>query len=137
MATLLWFSFAGASTAIAQVAIVANKSVEIKDISIQEIIDIFSLEVIQWKNGREITPIEIKGNDATKSIFYDFLGRSSSDIKRDRLRIILAGEATPPLVFDTAEEVLDNIRTTPGAIGYVPGEIIPPESVHILLIIDE
>ncbi len=121
----------------AQVAVITNKSVEIGEINNQELIDIFSLEEIQWKNGREITPIEIKGDDTTKTVFYKFLGRSISDVKRDRLRIILAGEATPPLVFDSPEEVLDKIRNTPGAVGYVPIKIIPPESVNILLIIDQ
>ncbi len=121
----------------AQVAIVANKSVQVSDLDIQALIDIFSLENSEWKDGTHITPVDFKGKNEIKKVFYNFLGRSANDIKRDRLRIILAGEGNPPLTASTAKEILNKVVSTAGAIGYAPLEMVQEDEVKIIKIIDQ
>lgn len=118
-----------------QIAIVANKSVKVSDLEKQELVDIFSLEEGNWKDGARIVPIELKGESAIKSMFYNFLGRPANEIKRERLRLILAGDSDPPLTVASVEETLEAITSTPGSIGYMPLNMATGDVV-ILQVID-
>ena len=134
--TVFIFS-AGVCTVHAQVAVVTNKSVAVAEVNNQTLLDIFSLEENEWKDGGQVVPVEMKGKSAAKTLFYKYLGRSVSDIKRDRLRTILAGEGSPPEVYETAQEILKKVMDTPGAVGYVPMDIVPPDLVNVVAVIDE
>lgn len=122
---------------VGQVAVVTHKSVSDGNLDIQQLADIYMLEESHWKDGSQIVPIDLKGNSEVKQVFYSHLGRPISEIKRMRLRLILAGEGTPPEVFATPEEVLRRVRNTPGAIGYIPKALMPADAgaVNIVAVI--
>ncbi len=117
-----------------QVAIVANKSVKVSELQKHELVDIFSLEEANWKDGERIVPVELKGESAVKSMFYKFLGRPVNEIKRDRLRLILAGDSDPPVTVTTIEETLQAITSTPGSIGYLPLDMATGDLIVIQVI---
>lgn len=120
----------------AQIAIVTHKSVKSSVLKKQELVDIFSLEASRWPGGNRIVPIELKGKSDVKSRFYAYLGRSTKEMKRDRLRIVLAGDGDPPVPAKSAEEMREKISTTPGAIGYLPLDLVSKEEVNVVLVID-
>ena len=120
----------------AQIAIATHKSVEVSELKAQELIDIFSLEENRWSNGGRIVPVELKGKSEIKKQFYAFIGRSANEIKRKRLRIVLAGDGDPPIPAKTAEEMLEKIRSTPGAIGYLPVDLVADAEVNVIHIIE-
>ena len=111
---------AGASAARAQVAVVVHKSVPVDAIDARRLLDIYSLEEIKWKDGTRIVLFDLKGKHELKDQFYGFLGRRPTDMKRVWMRLILSGEGRSPTLLKSAEEVLDRIAETPGAIGYAP-----------------
>ncbi len=102
----------------------------------QELVDIFSLEESHWSNGGRIVPVELKGKSDIKSQFYALIGRSANEIKRKRLRIVLAGDGDPPIPAKTAEEMLEKISSTPGAIGYLPLHLATEDQVNVIHIIE-
>lgn len=120
----------------AQIAIATHKSVKVAELDAQALIDIFSLEENHWSNGKRIIPVEIKGKSDIKSQFYAFIGHSANDIKRKRLRIVLAGDGDPPIPARTAEEMLETISSTPGAIGYLPLDMASPDEVNVIQVIE-
>jgi|GEM_PF-6903112 len=121
--------------ASAQVAIVTHSSVDISELDTQKLIDIFVLETKNWSDGGRITPVELKGKSDIKTAFYDYIGRSSSEIKRERLRIVLAGDGDPPMPARSSEEALQKISTTPGAIGYLPLQLASNGEVNVIHVI--
>ena len=122
--------------ASAQVAIVTHSSVEVSELDTQKLIDIFALETKRWSGGDRITPVELRGKSDIKTAFYDYIGRSASEIKRERLRIILAGDGDPPIPAKTIEEALQKISTTPGAIGYLPLQLATNGEVNVIHVIN-
>ncbi|MEM8487854.1 MAG: hypothetical protein AAF564_20050 [Bacteroidota bacterium] len=120
----------------AQIAIATHKSVMVSELNEQELIDIFSLEESHWSNGGRIVPVELKGKSDIKSQFYALIGRSPNEIKRKRLRIVLAGDGDPPIPAKSAEEMLAKISSTPGAIGYLPLHLASADEVNVIHIIE-
>ena len=111
---------AGATAARAQVAVVAHKSAPVDRLDARALLDIYSLEETKWDDGSRIALFDLKGKTELKETFYTFLGRRPSDMKRIWLRIILSGEGRSPTQVKSAEDLLDKVATTPGALGYVP-----------------
>ncbi|MBX2821112.1 MAG: hypothetical protein KTR29_15560 [Rhodothermaceae bacterium] len=124
-----------AREAAAQVAIVTHSSVDVSELDTQKLIDIFVLETKRWSDGDRITPVELKGKSDIKTTFYDYIGRSASEIKRERLRIILAGDGDPPVPAKSTEDALQKISTTPGAIGYLPLQLASNGEVNVIHVI--
>ena len=119
----------------AQVAVIANESVADAKISPETLVDIYSLEEDQWEDGTDIVLVDFKGNSDIKKVFYKFLGRPANSVKRNRLRILLAGEGEPPILTKKVEDVVDKVKSIRGAIGYVPLDLVPEEGVRIVVTI--
>ncbi len=122
----------GATAASAQVAVVAHKSVPADDIDARRLLDIYSLEETKWKDGTRIVLFDLKGKHDLKDQFYGFLGRRPADMKRVWMRLILSGEGRSPTQLKSAEDVLEQIAETPGAIGYAPLAAINEDDVKVI-----
>ena len=106
----------------AQIAVIVNKSVNVHSIKANEIYDIFSLNIKEWPDGTPIVVTTLKGNDATSQSMYAYLGTHLLEMKKIWMRVLLSGEGKAPATFNTEEEVLAKVASTPGAIGFVRKE---------------
>lgn len=101
------------------IVIVANPSVLVSEISRGDIRRIYFGKMKKWPNGMRIKAAQIK-NGVLPEIF-------SSELMRKRLkkyklywkRVIAAGTGIPPRSFGSQEEMLEYIKSTEGAIGYI------------------
>lgn len=118
----------------AEVAVIANKSVPADSISQREVLDIYTGEIRQWKNGDPIVAHDMTKEGEVREAFYEFLGHKSSRVKSFWLKNLLMGEGSPPEPVESEEELLARVARTPGAIGFVRRDIAD-DSVKVLAVI--
>ena len=107
------------TAAAAQVAVIAHKDVPADSIAKVQLLDFYTGEAQSWEGGLEVVVFDLKSKGAVKDAFYDFLGKSSSRMKSIWLKRKLSGEGDPPESFQTEEELLQHVTSTPGAVGFV------------------
>jgi len=128
------FTLYSAPAAAAQVAIIANKSVPVDSVSQSEVLEIYTGELREWKNGSPIVAYDLTAEGTVRDQFYEFIGRKSSRIKSIWMKNLLMGEGSPPESLKTEEDVLGRVARTPGAIGFVRPEMTN-DSVKILAVV--
>lgn len=103
----------------AQVAVIANKSVPINNITETKLLDIYSGEIKWWDNGDPIIVFDLEKKTKVKSEFYNYLGKSTSRMKSIWLKKMLSGEGEPPEAIKSEDEMQKRISETAGAIGFI------------------
>ncbi len=103
----------------AQVAVIANKSVQANEITSSELKDIIALDKTTWSDGSAIVVFELKPSGDTKTKFYSHIGSSAKKMKKAWMKKMLAGDAQAPESLGSEDEVVNKVASTPGAIGYV------------------
>lgn len=112
---------AGLSTAYAQVAVIANKNVSAAKADISQLKNLFMLDSKDF-GGAKIVIIDFKDNNASKEKLAKALGSTPEDMRKAWLRAKLTGNGTPPKTVGSPEDMVKEVASTPGAIGYVPAD---------------
>ena len=116
---VLMLGLACCTTASAQVAVIAHKSVPADSLTKVQLLDFYTGEALSWKDGLAVVVCDLRLKGGVKDAFYQFLGKSSTRMKSIWLKRKLAGEGDPPESFQTEEELLQHVAATPGAVGFV------------------
>lgn len=117
--------------AYSQVSIIANKSVGAGSIDKAQLKNIYTLD-LKKLGGAELAPFDLSDDGGTKDKFYSFIGISAGDIKKIWLKLKLNGTGTPPKSVGSDSEMLEKVKSTPGAIGYVSSSKVTGD-VKVLL----
>lgn len=67
---LLFFVLACAATAHAELVVIANKSVSISSITVEQAADIFLSRLDMLEDGTQLIPIDQKDSQASRDVFY-------------------------------------------------------------------
>jgi ABC-type phosphate transport system substrate-binding protein len=125
-----------ASVIPAQVAVVANKSVPLEQVTKTQLLDFYTGDIRLLSDGAPVHVFDLKPVSEVKDAFYRFLGKSSSRMKSIWLKRMLSGEGDPPQALESEDDMLAKVISTPGAIGFV-GQNKVSEGVKVLLLITE
>ena len=74
-------------------------------------------------------------NEVRAAFSEGVLNRSLADVESYWNSQVFSGKATPPRTASTDQEVLDFVRSTPGAVGYVSGDA-STSGVQVLTIVN-
>ncbi len=100
--------------------IIVNESNSDSSLTEQEIARIFLKKVIKWEDGNKVFPVDFVVNNAIREAFSKKIHRKSiAAIKVYWQRQIFSGRSIPPLEKSSDKEVLEYVKSKPGAIGYV------------------
>ncbi len=121
------------TTALADVAVIVNPTVETRSISKDRLLDMFTGDIKHWENGEPVVLLDLETRGPVKDAFYGFLGKTSSKMKAIWLRMVLSGEGQPPRAV-ADEDVVKIVAETPGAIGYVNRSRVDTSVVTVLVI---
>lgn len=81
---------------------------------------VFTMRVRQWPDGSTIRVFVLPDDDPLSDQFYrERLGMYSYVLRRAWDRMVFTGTGLAPTVVKTEQEMIQRVRTTPGAIGYV------------------
>jgi ABC-type phosphate transport system substrate-binding protein len=108
----------GAAQGFAQIAVIANKNVDLAISKVGDVVDIFTLEVQKSKNGVQLVLFDQKGGSVQEQ-FYAAVGKSAMELKKIWMKAQLSGNGKAPEAMDGEDAVLAKVASTPGAVGYV------------------
>ena len=127
---------AGATTASAQVAVIAHKDVPTDTLSKTDLLDFYTGDVQSWPGDLIVIVFDLKSRGPVRDAFYEYLGKTSSRMRSIWLKRKLSGEGDPPESFETEAAVLQRVASTPGAIGFVQKANVSGDAVKILVEIE-
>jgi ABC-type phosphate transport system substrate-binding protein len=100
--------------------VVANPHSGIDSLSREEVINIYLGRYRQLASGVSAQPVDSPATHPDKARFYQLLvSKDLAEINAYWSRLIFSGRTTPPRAAKSEEDLLNIIRRTPGAIGYV------------------
>jgi ABC-type phosphate transport system substrate-binding protein len=81
---------------------------------------VFTMRMRQWPDGSTIRVFVLPDTDPLSDQFYrERLGMYSYVLRRAWDRMVFTGTGLAPTVVQTEREMIERVRSTPGAIGYV------------------
>lgn len=129
---LLFFSLPIAA-AWADILIIANPQAEISSLDQQQLKSIYLQRSSTWPNGLKIQLVMLTEDGPPQEFCQQFLGKSASQLERHWRRQLYTGKALPPAEFTTSSAVLNYIRATPGALGFIAAQPRPQGVVVITI----
>ena len=109
----------------AEVMFIVNASVQQDVLSKSEIKKIFLGDTLVWPDGQEIELVTQAKSDIQKEFVKIYTQKTTSQFSNYWRRIVFSGKGMIPKSFFTDKEVINFVKSTKGAIGYIsPQETI-------------
>jgi hypothetical protein len=117
---LLLGSLASWSAASAQdVVLVANKGVQISEISNADLRAIFMGTRTRFADGSHAVPVTLKGGPAHEVFLKNHVGEGPEEFRSQWRKVVFTGQGAMPKAFDSESALIEYVAATPGAVGYV------------------
>jgi ABC-type phosphate transport system substrate-binding protein len=109
-----------AQQARSEVVVIGNAT-GLEELTRDELRAIFRGERSVWSTGSTVViALPSTRSPDVDAFATQVLGMSRSAMQRFWLSLVFQGRASPPVSFDSAEEIIRFVRRTPGAIAVVP-----------------
>jgi ABC-type phosphate transport system substrate-binding protein len=116
--------------------IVGNPGTTPDGISKTDLARIFLKKKTKWSDGRSAEPVGQKRAPELNRVFSsEILGMTLDMVESHWQAQVFSGRGTPPRALGGDIGVLDYVRRTPGAVGYVSGGAVT-SGVTVLKVID-
>jgi hypothetical protein len=81
---------------------------------------VFTMRVREWPDGSPVRVFVLPDDDPLSDVFYrERLGMYSYVLRRAWDRMVFTGTGFAPTVVHSEQEMLERVRSTPGAIGFM------------------
>jgi ABC-type phosphate transport system substrate-binding protein len=100
--------------------VVVHPDVPDEQVSRQHLKRIYLGKASRWEGGLSIHPVVFQGDPAHAWFVEEYLDRSPESFSVYWKRMVFTGKGRPPLAFDDPAALGDYVRSTPGAIGFLP-----------------
>ena len=131
---LLLGLISGWSAAAAQdVVVVANRGVQISQITSDDLRDIFTGVKSRFRDGSYAVPVTLKGGPAHEVFLQHHIGESPDVFRAAWRKAVFTGQGAMPRAFDSEAALLEYVAATPGAVGYV-SKLSPQDRVTSLTV---
>lgn len=105
---------------VGSIAIIAHPDTQLLSISRVELSKIYLKRLRYWGNGIRALPVDQAPESPARLAFSEqVLRRSVVNTEVYWKRMIFSGRAVPPPEVDSDDKVIEYVRKTPGAVGYV------------------
>lgn len=100
--------------------VITNSSNSVSSISAKDASDYFLKKKSKWSDGTAVKPIDLSANSKVREEFSKSIhGKNTSAVRSYWQQAIFSGTASAPPEKDSDSEIVDYVKRTPGAIGYV------------------
>lgn len=100
--------------------VIVNNSNMVTSISKKDVSNMFLKKKSKWGNGNAIIPVDQKiGSSTRESFTTEIHNKKVASIRSYWQQAIFSGVATAPVEKDSDSEVIEYVKSTPGAIGYI------------------
>ena len=101
------------------VVLVANKGVQISDITDADLRAIFMGTKTRFADGSHAVPVTLKGGPVHEVFLRNHVGESPEEFRAQWRKEVFTGQGAMPKAFNSESALLDYVAVTPGAVGYV------------------
>lgn len=113
-------------------SVITHRSNHISKISESTLRAIFGMRMLEWPDGTPITVFVLNQNNQQHTEFCkNILHVFPYQLQRNWNRLIFSGSGQAPIFLSSTQEMLEHVRNTPGAIGYLPEDKVN-DKVRIL-----
>ena len=107
-------------SAAAELVVVVNKLNPIDNLSLTNVVDIYTGRYMAFPNGISAEPVDLPNESGDKENFYlQSTGLSLAKINSYWARLKFTGRYLPPIQLDTAEIAINYVQRNPNAVAYV------------------
>ena len=100
--------------------IVANPGVHVTSLTKSAASAIFLKKTPKWENGTPVVAVDQSEKSGVRAVFSaEIHGKSVAAVKSYWQQQIFSGRDVPPVEKASDSDVLEMVRSTPGAVGYV------------------
>jgi hypothetical protein len=101
--------------------VVVNKNNPVKQLTKDQLIDLFMGKYIAFPNGDKAVPLDLTETNQLKALFYqELVGLPLARVNAYWSRIKFTGRARPPKSVSNNQDVIEFISRQQRAIGYIP-----------------
>jgi len=119
LATLVALAAAPAAAAEPDFVVVVHPATPVASLSRAQLSSCFLKKTTRWPDSSPVRPVEPLDPRLREAFARRVHQRSAAAIAAHWNALIFSGRDLPPLEKATDADVIDYVRTTPGAIGYV------------------
>jgi hypothetical protein len=101
------------------VVLVANKGVQISEISNADLRAIFIGTRTRFADGSHAVPVTLKGGPAYEVFLKNHVGEGPEEFRSRWRKLVFTGQGAMPKAFDSESALIEYVAATPGAVGYV------------------
>lgn len=114
--------------------VIVNESNPINSITKKELAKIFFKKLTKWDSGSAILLVDQDESSPVREIFCkDVLKKSVAKTKVFWQEQIFSGRGVPPIEKASDKEVIDYVKSNPGAIGYISvNATIPSSGIKVI-----
>ena len=103
-----------------EIVVVVNANNPVVKMTRSEVIDLFMGRYVAFPDGTKAKAIDLEGDHIIKKQFYlDLVNLSIARVNSYWSRIKFTGRARPPISKENEAEVINEIKTSENAIGYI------------------
>ncbi len=100
--------------------IISHSSIETKQLSTSQLRRIYTMRQTTWANGQAIVVYTLP---SSHPVHQEFTKKELKifpyQLDKMWIKLTFSGLAKPPIKVNTMEELINAVKSTPGAIGYV------------------
>lgn len=117
---LITLTFACGMPAAAELVVIAHPNSGIEHLNKDEVINIYMGRYRKLSSGVTALPVDLAIPPGDKAHFYmHLMGKELAEINSYWARLMFSGQASPPRQALNADEMMDVVSNSRGAIGYI------------------
>ncbi len=105
------------------VIVITNQSVKITSITPKDLENIYVGKKTRWSKDEKITPVILNIQDIHESFLSKYVNKSPEQFNTYWKRKVFTGRGKELRSFKNKEDVIEYVKNTTGAIGYIPAKI--------------
>jgi ABC-type phosphate transport system substrate-binding protein len=126
----------GAPTQGSPYQVVVNGANPAEAVAVQDLARIFLKTTRRWETGATVQPVDQTLTSPVRQVFTrEVLGQTTGQLQEYWLRQTFSGRDVPPPVRPSDSAVLEYVRGSAGAIGYVSGDLALPAGVKAVTVV--
>ena len=133
-----WITIFAARYALAgDIKVIANPSVKVGSVSLDELRHIYLLERKALSDGSPVEPVLQKAGATHEAFFRRYLNRDTEEISIYYQRLVFTGKGSIPKSFSSDADVVAYVTQNRGAIGYVSAAANTEGAITLSLVVDD
>jgi hypothetical protein len=114
--------YVASPAAASDVKVIANCSVKVSKVSPADLKSIFWETKTSLDDGSRVEPVLLKTGDAHEAFVRQYTGKTAVSLATYYRSLVFTGKGGMPKVFTSEADLVEYVRKTKGAIGYVSAE---------------